>query len=337
MLQLIYGPDTFTANERLREVSAQSGGGEWRAGATHWLDGRAITPREVIEALGQCSLFSETKIVVVDGLLSRFSRSRARRRPPRAKRQRATPDGLGDWEQFPEQVRSLPESTVLILIDAEVREPNALLDALAPYAADVIRCPLLGTSQLVAWIQKRTAARGGRIAGAAASRLAEIVGSDLWQMDSELQKLVSYADGEPITVSMIDAMAASAPSPTIFMLVDAMVERNVQQAHRRLDDLYSKGLSAGYVFTMVARQLRLIALIHESRGNKGAPPSTELSGLAPFALRRATQQAQRLPENGVRRALEHAVAADRRIKTGRAGERIALDMLISDIVAAAAD
>ncbi|MBN1152188.1 MAG: DNA polymerase III subunit delta, partial [Dehalococcoidia bacterium] len=201
-------------------------------------------------------------------------------------------------------------------------------------AEEVVRCPALAGSDLVHWIQERAVSGGSRLEGAVASRLAAIVGPDLWLMHSELEKLIVYADGRPITIRMVDDMAASAPAPTIFMLVDAIVERNMRLAHTRLDDLYMKGLPAGYVFTMVARQLRLIAQVHEGRGWSGTPPSGELAGLAPFALQRVSRQAQRLPEAATRRALEHVRDADRAIKTGQMSDRVALDMLISDIVGA---
>lgn len=333
MLRLIFGHDTFTVREKLRELLSQYVGDESPLQGAHWIDGRSATPRDVIEAAGQVSMFAATKIVVVEGLLSRLTRGDARRKVARGRKRNGRSGELGEWEGFSEKVRGLPESSVLILTDGEVKEPNPLLDELAAVAGDTVRCPFLAAPELVRWVQERVARRGGRIEAAAASRLAAIVGPDLWLMHSELEKLVIYADGQPITVNMVDGMAASAPAPTIFALVDAMVEQDMQQARRRLDDLYHKGLPAGYVFTMVARQLRLIAQAHEARGRHSGPVAGELAGLAPFALQRAMRQAQRLSEDATRQALERVVAADRAIKTGTFTDRMALDMLITDIAA----
>lgn len=336
MLQVIYGPDTFTAHEKLREIlSSHVGQGE-EPGNVQWIEGKTATPSQILEACGQVSMFTTTKVVVVEGLLGRFSKGDGRKKPPKGKKRAPRTDDLGEWQTFSERVRLLPESSVLILLDAEVKGANTLLSALSLQPEEVTLCPSFDQNKLVRWVQERAAARGGRIEGPAASRLAALVGSDLWLLNSEVEKLLVYADGAPVQTVMVDNMAASATTPSIFMLVDAIVERNVQAARRRLDDMYSKGLSTGYVFTMVARQLRLIAQVHEMRQHRGAQPSGELAALQPFALQRATQQAQRLSEAATRSALQHVVDADRAIKTGVYTDRMALDMLITDIVGSAA-
>lgn len=333
MLRLIYGPDTFTAHAKLRETLAAHASGDSEGDSVQFIDGRNATPGAVIEACTQVSMFAVRRVVVVEGLIARFSGAGSRRKSGKTRKQAAKQDDLGEWKGFSDRVRSLGADSILILIDAEVKEPNALLDELAEVTDDVTRCPPLRRQELIAWIQVAVAARGGRIDGAAAPRLADIVGPDLWLMNSEVEKLVLYADGQPITVNLVDDMAASAPTPTIFMLVDAVVERNVRQARRHLDDLYTRGLPPGYVFTMVNRQLRLIAQLHEVKGRSGTQAlSGELASLPPFALQQATRQARRLSEPETRCALEQVVAADRSIKTGLFTDRMALDMLITEIV-----
>ena len=333
MLHIIYGPDTFSAHEKLQEILSSCEVGTQDAGTVQWLEGKTATPVEIFEACEQSSMFADTKVVVVEGLLARFSKSDVRRRPAKAKKRGPKPADLGAWQDFARRAAQLPEKTVLILADADLKVPNTLLDDLRPIAAAVTMCPSLNPSDLVRWVQERVAQRGGVIEGPAASRLAALVGPDLWLLNSEIQKLVVYADGRPIQMSMVDDMAVAAVTPTIFMLVDAIVERNAQLARRRLDDMYHKGLIAGIVFTMVARQLRLIAQIHEARGRRGLQdPSGELAGLPPFSLQRATRQAQRLSEADTRRALQCVVDADRAVKSGVFSERMALEMLVTDIV-----
>jgi len=334
MLKLIFGPDTFTVRERLREALTQNQRADSLSEAAQWLDGRTVTPREISEAAGQTSMFVTARIVVVEGLLARFSKRGARVKTRGSKKRSQNDAGLGEWRGFSAIVSSLPPSSTLILIDAEVTESNPLLRELIPVAAETIRCSALTGRQLVQWINGRALSQESRIEPAAVSRLAAIVGPDLWLMQSELEKLMVYADGGPITAAMVNDMAAAAPAPTIFALVDAIVERNAPQARRRLDDLYNRGLSSGYVFTLVARQLRLIAQAHEIRGRRGQL-SGELAGLPLFALERTKRQAQRQSEAATRAALLCVLAADRAIKTGLLTDRMALDTLITDITTSA--
>ena len=49
-------------------------------------------------------------------------------------------------------------------------------------------------------------------------------------------------------------------------------------------------------------------------------------------MRRIYEQADRYTDAQVRHALERLVAADRAVKTSASGDRVALDLLISDLL-----
>lgn len=336
MLVVIYGPDTFTAHEVLRDVLVKNTAETIEN--VRWIEGKTATPNEVLEALEQGSLFERVRVVVVEGLLARFSKSDSPRKPAKSKKRgQKSPDMMGEWEPFVRRVSDLPEAGILILIDAELKGVNPLLKALSPFA-QVTQCLPPRGEELDRWVLQRVASRGGRIGHDAARRLATLVGADLWMLTSEIEKLVVYADGTPISSGMVDDMTAAGPAPSIFMLVDAIVERNEPLARRRLDDMYNKGLSAGYVFTMVARQIRLIAQSRETRDRRSVQPvSGELAGLQPFALQRVTQQAAHYTETQARDAFECVVAADRAIKSGLYPDRMALEMLITDLLSSPTD
>ncbi len=315
-----------------RILSSQAEHG-FEAGSEHRIDGKAATPAEILEAAEQVSLFGEKRLVVVEGLLARFGKSDSPDKSPRPKGRRKKSSDMGEWETFVTRVHALPEASVLILLDGDVSKSNPLLAALSPVAT-VERLEPPAKDALVQWVQRRATALGGRMERTAAQRLAALIGGDLWHLNSEIEKLVVYADGQPIQVDTVDRMNASGLAPSVFMLVDSIVEGNQKLAQHRLDDMYQKGLSAGYVFTMLGRQLRLIAQVHDSRGHRGRsePPSTELASLQPFALQRATSQAERYTEQQVRYALGRVVEADRDIKSGTYSDRVALDVLITDLV-----
>lgn len=281
-------------------------------------------------------MFGDTQRVVVEGLLTRFGTADSRSRAARTKgRRKKTPD-IGEWAQFAERIKALPDQSLLVLLDVDPGRTNPLLDTLAP-AATVHRLDPPKGADLLRWIHDRVGLVNGHIDRDAAERLAGLIGSDLWQLDSEIQKLATYSDGAPITVPMVDGMLTASVTPSIFMLVDAIVERNEKYARHRLDDMFQKGLSAGYVFTMLARQLRLIALVREAKDHNSPDRQLpgELASLQPFALQRATQQAQRYSEPEVRRALVHVLEADRAIKSGMYDDHMALDMLITNLLPAA--
>ncbi len=333
MVHVVYGPDSFTAHEVLNRLLSSQAEDGFQAGSEHRIDGKTATPSEILEAAEQVSLFGEKRLVVVEGLLARFGKSESRDKGPRPKGRRKQSSDIGEWETFVTRVHALPEASILILLDGDVSKSNPLFAALLPVAT-VERLEPPKKDALVQWVQRRAAMLGGRMERAAAQRLAAWNGEDLWRLSTEIEKLVVYADGRPIEVDVVDKMSSSGLAPSIFMLVDAIVEGNQKLARHRLDDMYQKGLSAGYLFTMLGRQLRLIAQVHDSRAHRGRsqPPSRELASLQPFALQKATSQAERYTEQQVRYALGRVVEADRNIKSGTYSDRVALDVLITDLV-----
>ena len=130
-------------------------------------------------------------------------------------------------------------------------------------------------------------------------------------------------------------MVTGIQSTTIFALVDAIVEGRQDAARHNMDKLYHEGIAAGYVLTMVHRQLRLVAQAKEwsSRSRGSESPKGEFGGLPSFAQERARRQASRFSLPAIRRALTAVIEADRSIKTGMSHEQAAMDLLISALSA----
>ncbi len=335
MLHVFYGPDTFTAHEELHRIFEPQQGAEDDRPEVVWMDGAAATPAQIATACQQFSLLSARRVVVVDGLLSRFEP----RKPSgdRSRKSKAKKAGLSpEWEAFVPQAAALPDASVLVLIDAELKPGNYLLKALKALPGPDIRFMAAPRGdKLTAWVRQRAEAAGARIDEEAAGLLGSLAAADLWIVHAEIEKLAVYADGRLITADMVKHMTANSASSTIFTLVDAIVEGRQANARLRLEQMYRDGLSAGYIFTMVERQIRIIAqLLEAHRGTAGDEPSAELAGLHEFARDRAAGQSRRFDERRLRRALDAVIVADRSIKTGACTERTALDLLVTDLLPA---
>ena len=136
----------------------------------------------------------------------------------------------------------------------------------------------------------------------------------------------------PFDLVLLTSLLPDQPRSAV---VDTVVEGRQRDARLRLDQLYRDGLSAGYVFMMVGRQVRIIAEIIDRRQCSGsAQTASEVAGLPEFALRRATEQARKFDHSRIMTVLEALAAADRSIKTGTCTERIALEQMITDLLPA---
>jgi len=332
VLHIVFGPDTFSSHEYVRELVASLLPRDSIGDGVIRIEGKTATPTDILDACGQVSLFGAKPVVIVEGLLARFEPPK--RSGGRSKTRRRRTLENTEWSDFALRVQAAVATADLILLDGALGATNELLAALR--SKDNVRVfPLPGDEDLHTWIVERARKAGARIDDGAVRQLASQSQGDLWYLASELDKLSVYCQGRMITRQSVAELTAGMTTSNIFWLVDAIVEGRVKDAQRLLADMWQSGLSAGYVLTMVERQLRILAQALEVTGSKGEATlrDSEFARLQHFARTRALRQSRGMTHASVRAAFACVLAADRAIKTGTLDERVALDLLINDLLA----
>ena len=176
-----------------------------------------------------------------------------------------------------------------------------------------------------------------RIEAAAAGRLSELIGADLWALSGELDKLAQNAQGRAVTEQDVDLLTTAARDEDVFGLVDDAVTGRTAAALVRLRRMLDRGSdSPARLQGLIARQLRNLvratALIEE-----GAPREMigEATGVThPFPLGKLVDQASALGRAVSEDGLRAVEAADHAVKTGRFSDALALELLITRLGAA---
>ncbi len=348
-VHVIYG-DSFLAGQALRQLESAGGETPPLESNRHVLRGSQLRLPELL-AICQALPFMDTRrLVVVEGLLATFERREGREGRSRRGR-RADPaaaESLGGWEALAPAIPQMPETTLLLLADGPVAEGNPLLRALRP-VAQVQRCTAPAGEPLARWIKAAAQQKGAGISPAAIRCLADLVGSDLWTLDRELEKLSLYAAGRvpsgkaapgapaPIPVQIEEAdvreLVASVREASIFAAVDAILEGKPAVALRLLQQLRQDGRDAGYILVMVERQLRLLALarrLAELRVPQGEM-AARLGVASQFVATKALEQARRHSWPDITWRFQRLLEADLAIKTGRQEPDLALELLVADL------
>ncbi|NIT57716.1 MAG: hypothetical protein GWN67_07575, partial [Phycisphaerae bacterium] len=107
------------------------------------------------------------------------------------------PEQRNEYKLLADHINMIPDSTILVLIDSGIKGNNPLLRELSD-KAEVKSFPLLRDAELRQWIQRRVAGEDGSIASQAVTLLTKLVGSNLWVMASEINKLVLFTSGRRI-------------------------------------------------------------------------------------------------------------------------------------------
>ncbi|HKA89917.1 MAG TPA: DNA polymerase III subunit delta [Haliangiales bacterium] len=199
---------------------------------------------------------------------------------------------------------------------------------------------LAAPRQLVPWIQEEAKARGVRLAGDAARRLADVVGGDLSRLSSALEQLSLYVgDERAISAADVDELIAETREHTVFELANAVGEGKEERALRAVAKLFDQRESAVGVAMMLARHVRQLAAVRElldARAPRADIP--RLAGVPSFALDGLVVQARRFGPPALRRAVALLAQADIDLKgpkKGALGERIVVEKLVRDLLALA--
>lgn len=327
MLYILYGRDDFSLNQAVDKIKA--GLGDWEAVATNTtnLEGRHLTLSELRNKCGAAPFLSSHRLIIVDGLLGRFEVKQSRPRSGRGK----SGNGLGEWEDLAPYIKQMPETTVLMLVDEEVKGNNPLLKKLSPLA-EVRTFPLLRGRDLKAWIQQRVGGEGGDITTQAVDLLAELIGGDLWAMDGEIQKLLLYSQERPIGEDDVRQLVSHVQETNIFALVDAVAEGRTELAQRILHRLYDEGVAPTYILVMITRQFRLIAQARDLGKGLSRPQIQDRLGLkSSYSLDKTLSQAKLYDFEGVKRAYDKLLETDLAIKTGKYSDKLALELLVTEL------
>ncbi len=327
MLHILYGEDDFSLKEALSEIKAGLGDEASLATSTSVLQGQSVTPAELMATCDTIPFLAPCRLVIVEGLLGRFEKQG---KAPRSRK--SANDG---WSSLADYAKRMPGSTILVLLEGKLSRANPLLKQLAPLAEVRKFSPLSGY-ELVHWIQRRVERRGGTMAREGAEFLAALIGSNLWILSSEIEKLCVYALGRPIDKEDVELLVASARVPSVFAMIDAILDGNVSAATRLLHSLEDEGAAPPYLLYMITRQFRLVLQARDMLQRKRRPAEIgpALGIFNEFALKKTMEQARKHQPARLQAIYHRLLDTDIAIKTGRfRGDRgeLALDLLVSDL------
>ncbi len=226
-----------------------------------------------------------------------------------------------------------PESTIVIFwetCEPKAFEKKPLFEALKGVGeVHVYPFPVLGDSALNRWVQERVAVRGGTIEPQALTSLVVRVGTDLWQMDQEIGKLVAYASGTTITSVMVDGLVHASFEGKIFELIDAISQKRKAVAIRLLQEERLAGTNDHYLLTMLGRQVRILlgarALLDENPGATKQELAQAL-GLHPFVAQKALAQARSSTLDNLIATHDLLFDFDQQLKTSQLNADLAVDL-----------
>jgi DNA polymerase III subunit delta len=334
LIYILWGEDQFSMEEALQEIKKSAGDAALLATNTHVLDGQKLSLNE-LKSVGEAIPFlAEKRLVIVSGLLERFE---TKDKSVRNKKSNGSGSKQDESKSLADCIRGFPPSTILVLIDKiEVRktslQTNLLFTAISPQA-EVQSFPLMRGTRLSQWIQSRVDRHSSSISRQGISILIELIGSDLFTMTNEIDKLVSFTAGRMIEEKDVRAVVAAAREEDIFALVDSIMDWNSASGEQILQGLLQNGVAPAQILVLLARQVQMLVQFKELKSQKR--PLAEIQGklgiFSGFIWEKISRRAERYTVTRLREIYQNLLQTDLDIKTGRFDADLALNLLVADL------
>ncbi len=328
MLYVLLGEDDFSRRQSLREIRGSIGDETVLAANTTVLDGQQLTLDQLRNACETVPFLADRRLVIVEGLLGRFEAAgKASRKPPRPASQR------GDYPALADYLHQIPDFTVLVLMDGRISSRNPLLREAASAKAEIRAFPLLKGDRLRRWIRRRVGEGGGSISPGAVALLERYIGSNLWVMANEIDKLVLFTQGRSIEEADVKQVVSYVQEASVFALVDAILGFRTGAAQTLLEQLLHQGATPTYLLAVLLHQARMLVRVKELRSQrKSSVEIGERLGIASeFLWQRVSQQADRYSLPRLKEMYHQLLEADLAIKTGKRDGELALTILIAEL------
>jgi len=254
--------------------------------ATESLHASEASGADAVSACNSLGLFGgESRAVVVDGVEAWK---------------------VADVKEIEEYLASPAPDTVLVLVGDGLKKDAALAKAVGK--AGETHTYEVGKKQLPEWVGDQFARFGATIDRDACRALVEAVGEDVGDLSSEIQKLATWANGEPITRAVVEELAVGRAETPIFAVTDSWGSRDVAGTLRATESLLERSHRPrsgelmriiGSLVSHVGRVRKIAALADE-----GVRPSEIASRLKvhPFVAEKSARQARNFSADELARA-----------------------------------
>ena len=338
MLIALVGPDRYLVGQALQKYLDKyaSDASDFGGFNLTRLDGARLLPDELMRAVQAMGFFGDSRLVVVDGLLTRFGGSSKAgadsgedAAPPTKGRGKSDP-GLVDG--FAEVFASLPEGTVLVLVErGAVAKNSALLKAAGRYGKVEEYMTPKGAS-FERWISERARALDVKVTPGALSLLSTSL-PDLASASNELEKLSLYVGkGGTIDERVLRTMSWTAKADDVFEMTSAAARRDTRSALSQLQKLVDGGTAPEGILPVLAWQIRTLIQVRDllyQRISEGR--MAEKAGMSDFVVRKSIAPARQFTMKKLLEIHSKLLQLDHAVKTGRADAEMSLDALVVDM------
>lgn len=303
---LLFGEEAFLKTSYKNQMKAAITGGDTMN--FNQFDGKGIDVKELISLAETMPFFAEKRLILAED--------------------------SGFFKSGPEELLTylpqIPETTCMLFVESEVDKRSRMFKKVKElgYVCEMERQT---NAQLARWAGTILAREGKKITGNTMELFLNMTGDDMDNIRMELEKLISYTLGrEIITPGDVEAVCTVRVTNKIFDMVAAIVNCQTRKAMDLYEDLLTLKEPPMRILFLIGRQFNQILQARELM-DKGADKGAVASKLKipPFAAGKLMPQARAFSREQILSYVKLCVEAEEAVKTGRLGDRMAVELLLT--------
>lgn len=307
---LLYGEERYLRRQyKDRLQKALCGDGDTMN--THFYEGKDVPVGEIIDLAETLPFLAERRVIFI------------------------TNSGLfkSGGEKMAEYLTEPNETAFFVFSESEVDKRSKLFKTVQSkgYTAEFA---VQDEATLKRWVAGVLAKDGKKITENTVQLLLSKTGTDMDNIQMELEKLVCYCmDREVVTDADVEAVCTTRISSHIFDMINAIADKQQKKALELYYDLLALKEPPMRILFLIARQCNMLLQAKElkSRGYDNRTIGSKL-GVPPFIAGKYLAQAARFSSSTLHSALQQCVEAEEAIKSGRMNDMMSVEVLILSVL-----
>lgn len=309
---LLYGEERYLRRqyrEKLQKALCSDGD----TMNTHFYEGKDVPVGEIIDLAETMPFLAERRVIFISN------------------------SGLfkAGGEKMAEYLAEINATTFFVFTESEIDKRSKLFKAVQSkgYAAEF---SVQDENTLKRWVAGTLGREGKKITENTVQLLLSKTGTDMENIQMELEKLVCYClEREVITDADVEAVCTTRISNHIFDMINAIADRQQKKALELYYDLLALKEPPMRILFLIARQCNMLLQTKElkAKGHDQRSIASKL-GIPPFVAGKYLTQASRFKTPVLRNAVKQCVEAEEAVKSGRMNDMMSVEILILSVLSA---
>jgi len=291
---LLHGDDNFSSSQKLKS---------WRDGFVQKynsepeiFDGKKLDLSQFETNIEAYPFLSEKRLVIIKNFFE----------------DRSAEDG----KRVAESLKRVPDFCILIFHENGKADKRTALYKKIEKEGKIEEFKEKSPLEIAKWAAERATKKGISLAITQANYFAEHCGSNLWQLENEIDKLALHKG--PITNETIDTITTPSLTASIFRVTDKVAEQNAREALKTLKTLQDNGEDMIKILFMIVRHFRILIQIHDLIHHKESTSSIASKlKQPPFVIQKGVQQSRNFTYERLKQINEELLKIDTDFKTGK--------------------